>query len=130
MGCEMSQANPFIPSGREYGAVDTESRLRALEDFDLEQCRAALALPGLQKTVEKKLRSRIRALEKLATAAGQAEGAHGSPCVETYHEVANRAMWHTNCPDGRLGSPMKPTANGWMCVVCGAISPYPTQGGA
>ncbi|WP_176707263.1 hypothetical protein [Pseudomonas sp. AU12215] len=70
----MSQANPFIPPGREYGSVDTESRLRALEDFDLEQCRAALALPGLQKTVEKKLRTRIRALEKLETTAEQASG--------------------------------------------------------
>ncbi|AKA25678.1 hypothetical protein [Pseudomonas chlororaphis] len=63
----MSQANPFIRPGQEYGAVDTESRLRALENFDVNQCRAALALHGLQKTVEKKLRSRIRQLEKLAT---------------------------------------------------------------
>ena len=62
----MSQANPFIPPGREYGAVDTENRLRALEGFDLVQCRAALAVPHLQKTVEKKLLSRIRQLEKLS----------------------------------------------------------------
>lgn len=62
----MSQTNPFNHPGQEYGAVDTESRLRALADFDLDQCHAALALPGLQKTVEKKLRSRIRLLEKLA----------------------------------------------------------------
>ncbi|AZD92017.1 MULTISPECIES: hypothetical protein [Pseudomonas] len=63
----MSQANPFIRPGQEYGSVDTESRLRALENFDVNQCHAALALPGLQKTVEKKLRSRIRQLEKIAT---------------------------------------------------------------
>ncbi|CAI8990316.1 hypothetical protein [Pseudomonas chlororaphis] len=63
----MSQANPFIPPGQEYGSVDTESRLRALENFDVNQCHAALALPYLQKTVEKKLRNRIRHLEKLAT---------------------------------------------------------------
>lgn len=75
MGCEMSQANPFIPPGREYGSVDTESRLRALEDFDLEQCHAALALPGLQKTVEKKLKSRIRILEKRATSTTQKQPA-------------------------------------------------------
>jgi len=67
----MSQTNPFNHPGQEYGAVDTESRLRALEAFDLDQCRAALALPGLQKTVEKKLRSRVRRLEKLATTAAQ-----------------------------------------------------------
>ncbi|MFD2645102.1 hypothetical protein [Pseudomonas japonica] len=71
----MSQANPFIPPGREYGAIDTESRLRALEGFNLEQCRAALALPNLQKTVEKKLVSRVRQLEKLAVpVAGNREG--------------------------------------------------------
>lgn len=62
----MSQANPFIPLGQDYGAVDTENRLRALEGFNLEQCRAALALPHLQKVVEKKLASRIRRLEKQA----------------------------------------------------------------
>lgn len=67
----MSQTNPFNHPGQEYGAVDTESRLRALEAFDLDQCRAALALPGLQKTVEKRLRSRVRRLEKLATTAAQ-----------------------------------------------------------
>lgn len=65
--------NPFIPTGREYGAVDTDSRLRALKDFDLEQCRAALVLPGLQKAVEKKLTSRIRVLEKLAATPAQGE---------------------------------------------------------
>lgn len=71
----MSRANPFIPLGQEYGAVDTESRLRALESFDLDQCRAALAVPHLQKTVEKKLHSRIRLLEKFATTtAGEREG--------------------------------------------------------
>lgn len=74
----MSEANnPFIPAGREYGAVDTDSRLRALKDFDLEQCRSALALPGLQKVVEKKLTSRIRVLEKLMTITEQANGVQG-----------------------------------------------------
>ncbi|MDH1007391.1 hypothetical protein N5J43_00660 [Pseudomonas nicosulfuronedens] len=63
--------NPFIPPGQEYGAVDADSRLRDLGGFDLDQCRAALALPDLQKAVEKKLQSRIRALEKLATTAKQ-----------------------------------------------------------
>lgn len=70
----MSQANPFIPPGRTYGAVDTENRLVAVEGFNLEQCRAALAVPHLQKAVEKKLTSRIRRLEKqAATVAGNRE---------------------------------------------------------
>ncbi|QZP26190.1 hypothetical protein [Pseudomonas mosselii] len=73
----MSQANPFIPVGREYGAVDTESRLRALESFDVGECRAALAVPNLQKTVERKLHSRIRRLERLA-----ASGANGRGTIQ------------------------------------------------
>ncbi|WP_216356434.1 hypothetical protein, partial [Pseudomonas aeruginosa] len=65
-GCEMSQANPFIRPDKDYGAVSTDDRLRALDSFNLEQCRAALSVPGLQKTVEKKLHSRIRQLNKEA----------------------------------------------------------------
>lgn len=68
----MQPSNPFIPPGRSCGAVDTDSRLRALEGFDLQQCHAALEVPGLQKTVEKKLRSRIRRLEQQATAGREA----------------------------------------------------------
>ncbi|HHO8045975.1 TPA: hypothetical protein ACRXS6_007076, partial [Pseudomonas aeruginosa] len=65
-GYEMSQSNPFIRPDKDYGAVSADDRLRALESFDLEQCRAALSVPGLQKTVEKKLHSRIRQLNKEA----------------------------------------------------------------
>ncbi|MCY1375716.1 hypothetical protein D9M69_631500 [compost metagenome] len=72
LGCEMQQPNPFIPPGRSCGAVDTDSRLRALEGFDLHQCRAALEVPGLQKTVEKKLHSRIRLLERQAATSREA----------------------------------------------------------
>lgn len=68
----MHKTNPFILPDRGYGAVDTESRLRAVERFDLEQCRAALEVLGLQATVEKKLHSRIRQLEKLAGAGKEA----------------------------------------------------------
>ena len=132
MGCEMSQANPFIPSGREYGAVDTESRLRALEDFDLEQCRAALALPGLQKTVEKKLRSRIRALEKLVTTVQQAEGAQEarerfeawasehffSSCFEQFDgKYASRALqatWELWQARATLAQPSAPEPYAWF----------------
>ncbi|ENT5390610.1 TPA: hypothetical protein ACG3DW_004738 [Pseudomonas aeruginosa] len=63
---EMQQPNPFIHSGKDYGAVSADDRLRALDSFNLEQCRAALSVPGLQKTVEKKLHSRIRQLNKEA----------------------------------------------------------------
>lgn len=82
----MAKANPFIPPGKDYGAVDTESRLRALEEFNLEQCHAALEVLGLQATVEKKLRIRIRALEKLAIATEQADG------VQVEREVFKQ--WH------------------------------------
>jgi hypothetical protein len=59
------QSNPFMgPEG--YGAMSVEDRLRDVPTFNLEQCRAALDLPGLQKTVEQRLRARIRKLEKEA----------------------------------------------------------------
>ncbi|KSI47194.2 hypothetical protein AO977_34260 [Pseudomonas aeruginosa] len=64
----MQQSNPFNHPGQSYGAVDVDSRLRAVAGFDLEQCRAALAVTGLQKIVEKKVRTRIRQLEKQASA--------------------------------------------------------------
>ncbi|CDM55199.1 hypothetical protein PAWS394_6393 [Pseudomonas aeruginosa WS394] len=71
-GCEMQQSNPFNHPGQSYGAVDVDSRLRAVAGFDLEQCRAALAVTGLQKIVEKKVRTRIRQLEKQASAQKEA----------------------------------------------------------
>lgn len=78
----MAKANPFIPPGKDYGAVDTESRLRALEEFNLEQCHAALEVLGLQATVEKKLRIRIRALERLARTSECAGSAESSSAPE------------------------------------------------
>ncbi|WP_235581464.1 hypothetical protein [Pseudomonas aeruginosa] len=71
-GCEMQQSNPFNHPGQSYGAVDVDSRLRAIAGFDLEQCRAALAVTGLQKIVEQKIRTRIRQLEKQASAQKEA----------------------------------------------------------
>ncbi|EOE4059062.1 TPA: hypothetical protein ACGJUY_006743, partial [Pseudomonas aeruginosa] len=71
-GCEMQQSNPFNHPGQSYGAVDVDSRLRAVAGFDLEQCRAALAVTGLQKIVEQKIRTRIRQLEKQASAQKEA----------------------------------------------------------
>lgn len=61
-------SNPFIDPNKGHGAVDVENRCRAVESFNLEQCHAALGVPGLQKSVETKLRTRIRRLEKLAVA--------------------------------------------------------------
>ncbi|WP_193222238.1 hypothetical protein [Alkalilimnicola sp. S0819] len=57
------QANPFADQNG-MGAVDVESRLHCLQRFDLIQCRIALEVPHLQKSVEKRLRSRIRKLER------------------------------------------------------------------
>lgn len=68
----MELINPFNQPGRTYGAVDVTSRLHALERFTLAQCQAALEVPGVQQAVVTKLRSRIRQLEKLAAAAGEA----------------------------------------------------------
>ncbi|UIO45573.1 hypothetical protein [Pseudomonas aeruginosa] len=62
----------FNHPGQSYGAVDVDSRLRAVAGFDLEQCRAALAVTGLQKIVEQKIRTRIRQLEKQASAQKEA----------------------------------------------------------
>ncbi|HCL3558080.1 TPA: hypothetical protein ACQGTQ_001799 [Pseudomonas aeruginosa] len=68
----MQQSNPFNHPGQSYGAVDVDSRLRAVAGFDLEQSRAALAVTGLQKIVEQKIRTRIRQLEKQASAQKEA----------------------------------------------------------
>jgi hypothetical protein len=59
----LKETNPFL--GKDgHGAVDAASRLDRVQRFDLDQCRAALLVPDLQKTVENKIRSRIRKLEK------------------------------------------------------------------
>lgn len=55
--------NPFM-GAEGCGAMSVEDRLRDVPSFNLEQCRAALDVPGLQKTVEQRLRARIRTLEK------------------------------------------------------------------
>lgn len=65
MAATSMQTNPFM-GAEGYGAMSAEDRLRDVPGFDLKQCRAALAVPGLQKTVEQRLRARIRKLEKEA----------------------------------------------------------------
>lgn len=53
--------NPFLING--CGAVDVSSRIHMIEQFDLTKCRAALEVPGLQKSVQRKLLTRIKKLE-------------------------------------------------------------------
>lgn len=62
---EDAVSNPFADASG-VGTVDVAGRLMMVEYFDLDQCRAGLTVPNLQKTVEKKLRSRMRKLEKEA----------------------------------------------------------------
>lgn len=48
--------------------------------------------------------------------------------VQTHHDAASRAMWHTNCDGYRFGSPMRPVKYGvWKCERCGATTDQ--QGG-
>lgn len=56
-------SNPFM-NAQGYGSMSADDRIRDVQRFDLAQCQAALTVPGLQKTVEQRLRSRIRKLEK------------------------------------------------------------------
>ncbi|KMQ73768.1 hypothetical protein [Marinobacter subterrani] len=54
--------NPFL-NDHGYGPQSAADRIYAVERFDLDECRAALDVPGLQKAVANKLHSRIRKLE-------------------------------------------------------------------
>jgi len=62
------KANPFL-NEQGYGAMSASDRIYEVERFDLEQCRAALDVDGLQKAVSTKVHRRIRKLEKDAAAA-------------------------------------------------------------
>lgn len=58
-------ANVF--AAQHYGDLQTyhltaDDRIRAVAGFDRAQCLAALEVPGLQKTVEKAVRVRLRKL--------------------------------------------------------------------
>ncbi|HTN30584.1 MAG TPA: hypothetical protein VL178_07085 [Pseudomonas sp.] len=59
------RTDPFVTVDG-YRICDAASRLHAIERFDLERCRQAIAVTPLQKTVEQRLRARIRKLEKEA----------------------------------------------------------------
>ncbi|TGG92511.1 hypothetical protein E4656_13650 [Natronospirillum operosum] len=60
--------NPFMDQSG-HGAVDVESRLDLVKRFDVDQLRAALAVPHLQKSVVNRIHSRLNKLRK--------EAAHG-----------------------------------------------------
>ena len=59
--------NPFYGGtyyGRDTYHISADCRLRALKDFTLEQCQAALERTDLQKTVRTALERRIRKLQQ------------------------------------------------------------------
>lgn len=60
--------NPFLQYDpqlqRHTGAVDAAGRCGMVDKFSRQQCELALQVPGLQKAVQTRLRSRIRQLEK------------------------------------------------------------------
>lgn len=58
-------ANPFryrLYDGKEVETVSASDRVEKVKHFNLDQCQAALAVPNLQKTVERAVHSRMRAL--------------------------------------------------------------------
>lgn len=60
--------SPF-ETGQIYGRtrlqyLDAHDRITCVKEFDLAKCRAALALPDLQKTVRVAVERRLRALQR------------------------------------------------------------------
>jgi len=53
-------------SGHDSFTVDAQGRLDAVKQFTAAECRAALKLTGLQKTVRLAVERRLRRLEKTA----------------------------------------------------------------
>ena len=60
--------NPFetgqVYNGHRLQHCDAQDRITCVKEFNAAQCRAALALPDLQKTVRTAVERRLRALEK------------------------------------------------------------------
>lgn len=56
--------NPFYKNwnGHMAGAIDAQSRIEMVKQFNREQCEAALKVLGLQKSVEKAVNSRLKKL--------------------------------------------------------------------
>ena len=64
-----SKNNPFQTgtyNGHPIGKVDAQSRIDMVHEFDDKQCRDALLVGGLQKTVQNALWRRIEKLGKEA----------------------------------------------------------------
>ena len=58
-------ANPFryrLSDGKEVETMSADDRVRRGKHFNLDQCNAALAVPNLQKVVERAVFARLRAL--------------------------------------------------------------------
>lgn len=65
----MHDDNPFFAyahEGRRFYHVTADDRIRAVNGFNLAQCESALGVDGLQKTVERAVRSRMRVLWRIA----------------------------------------------------------------
>ena len=57
--------NPFeyrMFDGRVVQTITADDRAREAKKFTIDQCQAALAVPGLQKSVERAVRARLRLL--------------------------------------------------------------------
>lgn len=62
-------SNPFkgpCYNGRQLYHMTAEDRIRMVKDFDAIQCEAALSVPGLQKTVDRAVRTQLRKLGEAA----------------------------------------------------------------
>ena len=63
----MSTKNPFSTGtwmGHEMEAVDTDSRIRMVRNFNKDQCQRALLVTGVQKTVADAIHRRLRKLQR------------------------------------------------------------------
>jgi hypothetical protein len=62
----MSGRNPFLTGTHNWGVAqeycDADSRIREVQIFSLAQCRAALEVADLQKTVRQAIERRMRKL--------------------------------------------------------------------
>lgn len=63
----MTNNNPFLrhmPGGAIAGTTDAAGRIQDVRNFNYFQCQEALEVAGLQKTVIKAIRARMRKVER------------------------------------------------------------------
>lgn len=63
----MSKDHPFYSgtyNGRDCYCMTADDRVKRVAAFDLDVCRRALELPGLQSTVRQAIERRMRKLQK------------------------------------------------------------------